>query len=484
LGIVVAVLGAATALASTAAGRPTGAVVGVVAIVLGVVTTSGSLVTLAGRLAPRLGAVGRIAVRDAARHRPRTGPAVAAVVAAVAGLGAAGVYQESQAERLLREYRPSAAPGTVAVNFLAGRSSDDVAALLGPTQDALRGAVPADQVHPVALVVPAERPGAATGWTSVTAERPAAQRCPLWTEEGTFTDAEVKALRGDPRCASSAGSGTILWSDPTGATSDVLVDDGRVVRALGYAESPAAARALAEGRVVVKDRFAIRPDGTVRLEVATHPFDGGGERRGAPVDLPGAHVALPGMQYEVVLPPTALADLDLEAVTVGLVATTTRTPTAAEVAAAAAAVGDAGTVFVEPLEPFGGANLTQLVLAAAAAVVALGATGIAVGLAAVESRPDLATLAAVGAEPRTRRRFSATQAGLVAGLGTVVGTVAGVALGVVLVLARLPGYESPPVVVLPWATLGLQVLGIPLLAVAVGWVAVRANLPLTRRAAL
>ena len=134
-------------------------------------------------------------------------------------------------------------------------------------------------------------------------------------------------------------------------------------------------------------------------------------------------------------------------------------------------------------EPVGG-SLTQLVLAGAAAAVALGATAIAVALAAVESRPDLATLAAVGAEPRARRGFTAAQAGIVAGLGTGVGTVAGLVLGVVLVLARPSGSESAPVLAVPWNSVALQLLGIPLLAVAVGWVAVRSDLPLTRRAAV
>jgi len=60
----------------------------------------------------------------------------------------------------------------------------------------------------------------------------------------------------------------------------------------------------------------------------------------------------------------------------------------------------------------------MLILVGAVLVVGVGAMGISVALAAAESRADLATLAAVGADARMRRRVSATQSALLAVLGS------------------------------------------------------------------
>src|SRR5699024_9431987 len=59
------------------------------------------------------------------------------------------------------------------------------------------------------------------------------------------------------------------------------------------------------------------------------------------------------------------------------------------------------------------AGLTMLILMGVALFVALTATGLSVGLAVANSRADLATLAAVGASPRIRRRITAAQAGVI-----------------------------------------------------------------------
>src|SRR5690606_37630502 len=115
-----------------------------------------------------------------------------------------------------------------------------------------------------------------------------------------------------------------------------------------------------------------------------------------------------------------------------------------------------------------------------------GATGISVALAAAESRPDLATLAAVGAAPRTRRRFMAAQAGVISGIGTVLGVLAGLALGWVLVMAERYRWEVPDhdrVLAVPWEAVAGVALGVPLLAMAVGYVATRSRLPVVRRVA-
>jgi putative ABC transport system permease protein len=143
-------------------------------------------------------------------------------------------------------------------------------------------------------------------------------------------------------------------------------------------------------------------------------------------------------------------------------------------------------------------TITMLVLLVAAGVITLGGTFTAVGLAAVESRPDLATFAAVGAGPALRRRISAGQAGVIAGLGTVLGLASGTLVGWCLILLERPvplwiAGDRPVdsnligdplfeviVPVLPLVGVGV---GIPLLAVAVGYAATRSRLPVLRRLA-
>ena len=54
----------------------------------------------------------RYAVRDAARHRSRTVPAVAAVAATVAGVVALGIATSSDEAQYRATYEPALSPGS------------------------------------------------------------------------------------------------------------------------------------------------------------------------------------------------------------------------------------------------------------------------------------------------------------------------------------------------------------------------------------
>src|SRR5665647_925617 len=268
--------------------------------------------------------------------------------------------------------------------------------------------------------------------------------------------------------------------------STTRVDDGTVMRALGLPESKVAADALAGGVVVVGTEGEIWPDGTARIEVGGYDPVTGEAGRTRSADLPAVVVDLSAGQLNLVLPPAVLGDLGLTSQVAGLVAPVSRRPTPAEEAAATADLGADALLWVEEGSPYDRPDVTMLVLVLAALVVGLAATGISVVLAAVESRPDLATLAAVGAEPRTRRRFTAAQAGVVSLLGGSLGIVAGLMLGWVLVIAQRYRGEIPDLswqVVVPWVGIAAIAVGIPVLAMAVGYLATRSRLPLVRRIA-
>jgi putative ABC transport system permease protein len=143
---------------------------------------------------------------------------------------------------------------------------------------------------------------------------------------------------------------------------------------------------------------------------------------------------------------------------------------------------------VEVEEPYRSpTDLTTVFVVGAAALVALAATWIAVGLAAAESRADLATLAAVGAAPRTRRKVAGAQAGVIAATGVVLGSGVGALLGIVFVQVQAAAGTRWPdpswQVVVPWGVLAAVVIGLPTTAAGAAALCTRSRLPLVRRIA-
>ena len=119
--------------------------------------------------------------------------------------------------------------------------------------------------------------------------------------------------------------------------------------------------------------------------------------------------------------------------------------------------------------------------------------GLAVtALALADARPDLATMAAVGAPPRTRRRYAAWTAFGVASLGTWVGLVAGIvpgwALSQLTAVRYVAGIGGSTVVTagdtltVPWGWLLVLAVGVPLATSVAAFVGVRGRIPMTRRA--
>src|SRR6185437_15945036 len=146
-------------------------------------------------------------------------------------------------------------------------------------------------------------------------------------------------------------------------------------------------------------------------------------------------------------------------------------PTKAEEKAARQAIAATGSTAWLYVERGYQSNLGPglLALLIGSAIVTLGASGIVTGLTNTDSRPDYSTLAAIGANPRTRLLLSMSSAGVTAFLGAVLGVVAGFipAIGVLKAQGRLyAGHGSfvPMPIVIPWVQLALIALAIPLLA--------------------
>jgi putative ABC transport system permease protein len=111
--------------------------------------------------------------------------------------------------------------------------------------------------------------------------------------------------------------------------------------------------------------------------------------------------------------------------------------------------------------------VARYVLVGLGALLVLVATLTATGLALSDARPDFATLAAVGAAPRTRRFMAMRSAGVVGGGGALLGLPAGLAPGIA--------------VAYPLTSTDHGNGAHPLIAVAMTGLAVRSELPMVSR---
>lgn len=418
IGLAVVLAGAALVfMGATRPVRPELVAIGSAVGLLGFALCAPSLVAAAGRLAPLLPLSTRLAVRDAARHRNRTGAAVAAVTAAVAGSVALSLYFAGSAAGTAEQ---SAAPdGQVS---LIGDSA--VLARLRPAQLSAM----AQAVHARAAV-------------------------PLWELIGM---PEVR-LR-------STAVGSPL----------VAVGGADVIRLVTGKNAPAGAlHTLSSGGIVVfhrtagvvvrrgrEDTEAVRLP-TYRIDTAHSYFSlPGGVVSAATARRFGVHPVLNSIVLDTDKAP-GTAQLE----TVNRLLAKALGPDAARVNTSVATPGEAPH------------RTTILLLAAASAFVTLAATGIAVGLSAAESREDVALLAAVGAAPRVRRVLAAAQAGLI----SVLGTILGIPAGIIPAAGVIGTHPDSLRFVVPWGPLALGCVVAPLAVTALAALATRSRLPMPRR---
>ncbi|MEO6714164.1 MAG: FtsX-like permease family protein, partial [Mycobacteriales bacterium] len=424
---------------------------GAVMAELGFVVCSPALVGAAGRLAGVLPLPLRLAVRDCARHRNRSGPAVAAVMAALAGAVAMSVYLASDTERQREAYEPQARPGQVLVYMQPDRP-------FSPAEvDSVARELPASAVIPLLTVGPTcDNQGCKGTQAYVSVERP--------------RDAALGCA--EPEC-----------SQQIHAFSPVQVGDLQTVQAQAGRLPESAAKAIAAGAAAVLDpRLVVA--GQVTIDVTAVDFSNSGEPAAeAPVrkyTLPAVVVGARERGDNVIVSAATATRLGLQTTTHAVLIDTHRAPTTDEQDRAEAVLLQrrlSGSVYVE--RGFhSDRGIALIALVSAAVLIALGASVIATGLSAADGRPDLATLAAVGASPSVRRFLAMSQAATIAFLGSVLGVLAGLVPSVAIINART---EFP--VVIPWALLAVLVVAVPALIALFAGVFTRSRLPLDRRLA-
>jgi putative ABC transport system permease protein len=436
---------------------------GAVLLVVGMVTATPWLVGLLAPLAGRLPIAGRLAVRDATRNRSRTAPAVAAVMATVAGVTALAIGSASDSAQAQRDYVPSAPMGTARVTSgteVTEADWDALAAVLGREG-------PGRPVHRLQ----------GNTWTDTDVQ----------DEVAVVTDGctgDITTCRWFPQ---SAGTVTTSYGE-------LLVTDAAGLRAISTAEVPDEAYAALEaGRAVVFGSGAVDAAGQVAVAGAQYDGAGGSTQLGT-AELPAVEVPLPpagrqGVELPgyVVIPPVLAERLPLPVGTTTLVTGGPDDPvTAAQeerIGEALAALPSEASMTVERGWQDDLA-LARLILVLVGGALVLIATLTATGLALTDARPDFATLAAVGAAPRTRRSMAMASAAVVGGGGALLGLLVGLAPGIAVAYPLTStdyGAGVDPVLDVPWAVLAAVGIAVPLVAVAVTGLFVRSRLPMARR---
>ncbi|GIJ23115.1 FtsX-like permease family protein [Micromonospora lutea] len=456
---------------------------GLVLTQLGLVLCTPALVGLLARLGQHLPLAPRIALRDASRNRAATAPAISAVMAAVAGTVCLGVYQNSSDARSAAAYRPSTPPGYVTlVNPLGPEQRKIPAERLAAIADTTLAATEVAEIG-----VPGCR-----GWDPGTCPNPfievvlpPGQLCPFFDIQRPLTSQEQRQARADARCRS--GRATYSRSHV-----GLVVDDGSALAPLTGAHGDDLARAVATlraGGVVVTDaRYVV--DGTVTVQPPAVPKQGGplkSAEQPAALTLPGYALTTGIGSDRTIISPKALARAGLVEHQWGFVIAAPAPDAVAEdrFRAEVSALASGLRVSVER-GPATSGDPILLILTVAAGLITLGAVGIATGLTAADSRPNLSILAAVGASPLLRRKLSLNQSGVIAGLGSLLGITVGL-VAVVAVLTAInrthlgtwPGADPYPIVV-PWSILGLLAV-VPLVAMLGAGTLTRSRLPIERR---
>ncbi|WP_422752822.1 FtsX-like permease family protein [Micromonospora sp. WMMD708] len=479
LGVALTVLGSGTAALGAARGDTPMILAGLVLGELGLVFCTPTLIGLLARLGPLLPPAPRIALRDASRNRSSAAPAISAVMAAVAGSVALGVYVASNDARERADWQPGMPPGRVLL-LRADRDGTGPLPPLPLITERVRAELGTDAVLPVAV------PGCTevrdpNAYCTVAPVLPASQACPYDPESYQTAEARRAALD-DPRCVPPVRivSGFYL---------PAMVDDGTALGVLSgapAAEVAAASAVLRAGGVVVSDpRYVVDGRVTVRVD---RSVDGSRPPAATTVTLPG-HLLRDGLPVDrLVLSPAAAVRAGLRTEPVGFAVDTRSAPTGAQLDRVVTALRPLLPVSaqIERGPPRSARRPLLLLLAAGAGVITLGAAGVATGLAAAEGRRDLSTLAAVGASPRVRRVLSLCQAGVIAVVGSALGIAAGLGSALIILTSTNRQYaqswptQTPYPMVVPWQTLGVLVV-VPLVAMLGAGLFTRSRLTVERR---
>ena len=466
--------------------------VGIIVGELGLVLIMPWLVVQAGRIGRWLPLASRMAVRDSGRHRLRTAAAACAIAAAAAAAVATSTWAASESFVTQSTDVPYP-PGTIAVQAFADGTSAPATGLTTRTAAVIESVAPGSPTAVLLGVMPKDAP-ISTGGMGIGAVAclvPAAAAV-----DGSSPGSGVAAVA-SPGALAADG---VQWQGCGGRSSVngglggevmLLRDPATLGLLLGPIADVAAARTMLEsGGAVVLQPGSLDSAGKVVLQSSTQ-HDDGTLTLNPVFRVPAAEVLTGALPTSVILGPKALEP--------GGAASSLRADEATEVIVVAPSTADRPDrpTVAEQIQiglakarvnagvQVGGADqpdntAVQLaVIGAATLLLALLAGLMVTALALADGRSDITTLAAVGAEPRVRRRLAASSAGFVATLGCATGVVSGLVLA--WLLNPLFNRFGSQTTVIHWWLVAFVLLGVPAITAGTAWLTTRSKIALTRR---
>jgi putative ABC transport system permease protein len=443
-----------------------------IAAVLGMVLLIPVVVAQLGRVARPLPLPARFAVRDAARHRSRTAPAVAAVAATVAGVVALGIGGMSDAAQNRATYTPRAPIGAAVVTDGSPQPPDWSA-----IESVVRRQLPASHITRMLGVA-----------NAVSFPLPAGTSPP----DGLDVQAILRggADQNGQSYASNFGTGVLVGT--------------RTFQSMGIhlskSDRARATQALSSGKVVVfaNQAVAARVKSVQLLRQRTSTAG-----NNTTIDtvakwkVPAVGITAPGTAQpaQAVVSEAALRRTGLTATTTALLVDGVHISTADNDALSEALTGiDLNSyVWVERGFHDNSTAVILLLLGCVGGALVLGGTLTATFLALSDARPDFATMGAVGAAPATRRTVAASYAATIgivgATLGALVGFIPGIAVTYPLTSASWAkgsiDTAGAPIadhfIDVPWLMIVGLVVALPVLTAAIVGLATRARLPMVSR---
>ncbi|MBM7053103.1 FtsX-like permease family protein [Streptomyces durocortorensis] len=509
VGVIALAAGVAVAVYGGISGDTTFVAGGSVLAELGVLGCIPVIVGLLGRLGRRLPLTPRIALRDAARNRGRTAPAVAAVMAAVAGSVAIATYTSSSSAEEEYRHQPNLTSGVAALSTTDTAGKAELPRARAAVEQNLPVSGDRADIGRVwagsdCFVYYEEENGCGT--LELVKPTGKAHSCPLKGEGARelaprLSAEEHKRLMNSPACMDENFTMTSFNID----SNKIVVGDAALLTSYVKLDDPAAAKALAEGTpVLLNSSYAKNGEVTVKAAHIYNDRDRKNRDRhpGKAVTTteqlkvyvaPDRYAATPSIR--MVMPQRTADRLGLYSEEIGSVYPLDSEPTDAERQAVDAAIkltGDNTYVMTANSMRQGDDAAILLILALFAGVVTLGAAAITTGLSKADAEADLTTLSAVGAPPGVRRSLSGFQCLVVALTGVLLGTAAGLVPAVALRLtdlrAALEAMREDPMqsaytpIVMPWETIGLLALVVPVLAGLLAAGLTSSRLTLARRA--
>lgn len=446
---------------------------GAIVAVFGMIFIVPLVVSVIARVSGGLPLVMRYAARDAARHRTRTVPAIAAVAATVAGVVALGIANSSDEAQNRETYEPSLALGaaTVGVGPTYGSNYDQPELPPADVWDRVAAAIAERLPDAEPEVIRGQRPELADG--------------------GSFYP-EVLGDDGEPVYGSWGGA-------PSNAVT--FVSDGPVPGPIDVARDERAriSAALAAGKAVVFTEEAVDATEVTVKQVFFETVGDGCPPETTRFTWPAIFSQSAGLvPVQLILPSSLAEETGAPVTTVGYYLEDGMSDEEErDLSETLGGIAEGASLYVErgyeaPDEIF----ILLLVLFTLGGVLMLGGTLTATFLALSDARPDLATLAAVGAAPRSRRGVAASYALVVGFVGAVLGALVGFIPGVAITYpltassadfctaqdnGPLACGPSGPFLDIPWLLIVGLVVALPLLTALVVGLTARSRLPLAAR---